>query len=276
MNIVYYSNYCTHSQKLLQYLAKNGLTTKVNCICIDQRKRDAQTNQTYIYLEKGGSVLLPPNVHCVPALLLVNEKYRVLIGQDIYAFFAPKVNAQNMVATQNEGEPESFVLPAFNTGMNIQSEQYTFYNMSPDELSAKGMGGMRQMYNYVSAQHSNMAIQTPPDTYRPNKVSAESVEALEQTRNNELQTQSTMGINPAIPQSGGSRVGGIPTMNSVPENRFVSSSPGANSPYVNNNIQSYPQTGNYTNAQYNKGRSSGEPPKSFRIDNTHQPYRGSI
>jgi hypothetical protein len=195
MDIVYYSNYCKHSQKLLQYLAKNGLTTKVNCINIDKRKRDSATGQTHIYLEKGGAVLLPPNVHCVPTLLLVNEKFRVITGQEIYSHFAPKVTVQNKIAT-NGDEPESYMLPFSQNG--IQSEQYTFYNMTPEELSAKGKGGMRQMYNYVSAFTDNMSINTPPDDYRPNKVSAESVEALEQTRNNEM-NRGPPTANPALP-----------------------------------------------------------------------------
>lgn len=198
MDIVYYSNYCKHSQKLLQYLAKNGLTTKVNCINIDKRKRDPLTGQTHIYLEKGGAVLLPPNVHCVPTLLLVNEKFRVITGQEIYSHFAPTVTVQNRVAT-NGDEPASYALPFSQNGMNIQSEQFTFYNMTPDELSAKGKGGMRQMYNYVSAFHDNMTINTPPENYRPNKVSAESVEALEQIRNSEL-NRSPVSANPALPQ----------------------------------------------------------------------------
>jgi len=198
MDIVYYSNYCKHSQKLLQYLAKNGLTTKVNCINIDKRKRDHITGQTHIYLEKGGAVLLPPNVHCVPTLLLVNEKFRVITGQEIYDHFSPKVSVQNKIAT-NGDEPVSYMLPFSQNGMNIQSEQYTFYNMTPDELSAKGKGGMRQMYTYVSAFHENMNINTPPENYRPNKVSAESVEALEQLRNNEM-NRAPASANPAIPQ----------------------------------------------------------------------------
>jgi len=199
MDIVYYSNYCKHSQKLLQYLAKNGLTTKINCINIDKRKRDTKTNQTHIYLEKGGSVLLPPNVRNVPSLLLVNDKFKVVIGEEIYQYFSPKVSAQNTVATNHNGEPESYALLSSQNGINIQSEQYTYYNMTPDELSAKGKGGMRQMYNYVSAFHDNMNINTPPETYRPNKVSTESVEALEQMRNSET-AQPVVATNPALPQ----------------------------------------------------------------------------
>ena len=56
-------------------------------------------------------------------------------------------------------------------GSNIMSEQFTYFDMTPDELSAKGMGGQRQMYNYVAADQEMGFIQTPPDTYRPDKIS---------------------------------------------------------------------------------------------------------
>ena len=35
-------------------------------------------------------------------------------------------------------------------------------NLTPEELSAKGNGGNRQMYNYVSADQEVAFIQTPP------------------------------------------------------------------------------------------------------------------
>lgn len=217
MDIVYYSNYCKYSQKLIQYLAKNGLANKVNCINIDNRKRDPKTNQIFIHLEKGGTVLLPPNVRNVPSLLLVNEKFRVIIGEEIYAHFAPKVSAQNAVATNYNGEPESYTLPISQSGVSIQSEQFTFYNMSPDELSAKGKGGMRQMYNYVSAFHDNMNINTPPETYRPNKVSTETVEALEQLRLSETAPPAITN-NQAVP----SAQNVYPQIDQTVRNTFVS------------------------------------------------------
>jgi hypothetical protein len=216
MDIVYYSNYCKHSQKLLQYLAKHGLTSKVNCINIDKRKRDNNTNQTHIYLENGGIVLLPPNVHCVPALLLVNEKYRVVIGEEIYRHFQPKVSAQTAIATKHNNEPESYVFSSSQPGINIQSEQYTFYNMSPDELSAKGKGGMRQLYNYVSAFHDNMSIQTPPETYRPDKVSSETVEALQQMRSAEMSAQPSQS-----PQGAAQVAPPVMSPNPLIENKYI-------------------------------------------------------
>ena len=63
------------------------------------------------------------------------------------------------------------------------SEQFTSYDMTPDELSAKGNGGSRQMYNYVSVQNELNLINTPPDNYRPDKVSNDvTLDTLQQKR----------------------------------------------------------------------------------------------
>ena len=54
-----------------------------------------------------------------------------------------------------------------------------------DELSAQGNGGMRQQHHYASLEIQN-EIETPPDTYTPNKVGEVSIENLQQQRNNDI------------------------------------------------------------------------------------------
>ena len=188
MDILYYSNYCKHSQSVLQFLVKGNMTDKLNFICIDKRTRDPQNNQTYIILENGKKVSMPPNVHSVPALLQVKKNYNVLLGEDIIKYLSPQVQQQNQAAVNSNGEPAGFQLVPSNMGMNIVSEQYTFYNMSSDELSAKGKGGNRQMYNYMPATHDALsAIPTPPDTYRPDKVASNvTIDVLEQKRQKDV------------------------------------------------------------------------------------------
>ena len=39
LDILYYSNYCKHSQRIVQFLSKGGLLDKVNAFCIDKRRR---------------------------------------------------------------------------------------------------------------------------------------------------------------------------------------------------------------------------------------------
>jgi hypothetical protein len=185
MDILYYSNYCTHSQNIIRYLAKNDLRNKISFICIDKRTRDPKNNQLYIILENGTRVILPPNIHSVPALLLVRENYRVVLGDDIMLYYEPYTEEQKTVATKQNGEPMAFSLNG--ASASVTSEQFTLYNLTPEELSSKGVGGRRQMYNYVSASQDVLMIQTPPDNYRPDKVSNSiTVETIQTQRNDEL------------------------------------------------------------------------------------------
>lgn len=187
MDILYYSNYCKHSQKIVQFLVKNRLNDKLNFICIDKRRRDPKSGQMQIVLENGSAVVLPPNIQSVPALLLVKQTYQVILGDDIIKYFQNTVNENNEVSTSYNGEPLGFVLSSSSNGMNIVSEQYTYYDMSPDELSAKGKGGMRNMHNYVNANHEYNIINTPPDSYRPDKLSsAVTLDTLQQKRNDDI------------------------------------------------------------------------------------------
>jgi len=195
MDILYYSNYCKHSQKVLQVLSKTNITDKISFICIDKRSRDPKTNQLYINLENGSKVIMPPNIHSVPALLLIKQNYRLLMGDDIMQHFHPQIKQLNATATNYNGEPISYSLNSSSGGSNIMSEQYTFYNMTPDELSAKGKGNNRQMYNYVSASDDIKLIDTPPDNYRPDKLSnSVTVETLQQQRLNEIETNKGVGF----------------------------------------------------------------------------------
>jgi hypothetical protein len=202
MDVLYYSNYCKHSQKLLQYLVKHGFNQTLNCLCIDQRTKDPTTGQTYLVLDRGTKVLFPPNIDSVPALLLITDKYRVVQGEDIYRHFQPIVANQNNLATGNNGEPSGFHLSNMSLGsLNVVSEQYTYYNMTPDELSSKGRGGQRQMHNYVPATLDTYTIPTPEETYKADKIGEVSMDSLQQKRNQEVldtKTQVSMSLDSAV------------------------------------------------------------------------------
>jgi hypothetical protein len=202
MDIVYYSNYCAHSKKILQYLAKENLTNQFNCICIDKRSRDPQTGQIKVHLENGQTIMMPPNVHSVPALLLVKQNFRVVLGDDILPILHPLIKKQRDAATRHQGEPTGFSIGSYSGGStNIMSEKFTSYDLTPEELSAKGRGVKRSLYNYVSADSESLLIQTPPDNYRPDKVSGDvSLDTLEQRRNEDV-TKFFPTNSPYVPQS---------------------------------------------------------------------------
>ena len=185
MDILYYSNYCKHSKKILQFFVNNNLTDQLNFICVDKRKQDPNTGQIYVILENGTNILLPPNVHSVPSLLLVKQNYSVILGDDIMSKFQEQIKTMNDDATLGNGEPVGVALDSVRIG-TIVSEQYTPYGATPEELSTKSKSN-RPIYNYVSANRDTSTINTPPDTYRPDKVSeGTTVDALQQLRNEEI------------------------------------------------------------------------------------------
>ena len=144
--ILYYSKYCDISKKYIQVLSKSPSQNDIHFICIDKRIKD-ENNKTYIVLENGQKIILPENVNRVPALLLLTKGYQVLYGEQILEYLKPKQEIEVRKATQNNMEPTAF---SFGGGFsNIVSDQYSFLDQAPEELEAKGNGGMRQMHNYV-------------------------------------------------------------------------------------------------------------------------------
>ena len=212
LDILYYSNYCAFCQKVIQHLVKLGLSEKMNFICIDKRKRDDQNNHLYVYLENGKRVIMPPNVHSVPALLLTKQNYRVLFGDESIlqhlaatassaaatsasSSSAPQMyrtgggGGNSIVLQSPNGEPLGVNLQLSSKGVCIVSEKFTPYDMSVDELSAKGNGGRRDMHFYYPASHDIQynKIVTPPDTYRPDKVSQNvTIDSLEKNRYDDI------------------------------------------------------------------------------------------
>jgi len=188
MDILYYSNHCPNCQKVIHFISRTGLIDKLNAICIDKRTIDQQTGQILIQLENGKNIMLPPNVQSVPALLIIKDNYHALFGKDIISYFEPVVKKQIEEAQQQNGEPIGISLLSSSAGVSIHSEQYTLYDLSSEDLSAKSTSIKRPMYDYVSAQnHKSYQIPTPPDNYRPDKVdSSLTLEVLEQKRNKEV------------------------------------------------------------------------------------------
>jgi len=195
MDVLYYSNNCKHCKKLLAHLAKNGLHDKYNFICIDRRTIDPNTRQISVILDRGVKTQIPPNVTRVPTLLLVNQKYTAVVGEDIYNYVNSKIKADpnNIVAQENGGEPVGFILSPSSGGVNIISETYTMYDAPPEELAAKGNGSTRQMHNYVSAKLETMVgIKTPLEENGKNKLA-------DLPQNNNLPTNATTYNSYSVP-----------------------------------------------------------------------------
>ena len=161
-SILYYSNFCDPSKRLLQKVSKTKLQQTLHFICIDQRTRNAK-GQTLITIEHE-QVLLPEQIVKVPALYMIDSKH-VLFGDDIYEYLAPRENVINQVSTQGNGEPECYSL----SQMSQLSDSYSFWDQAPDDLNTKGQGGMRQMHNFVPLEQ-DFSIHTPAEDYVPDKI----------------------------------------------------------------------------------------------------------
>jgi hypothetical protein len=181
MDVLYYSNHCSHCAKVLTYVTKNNLGAQLNFVCVDKRARDANNNQMYVVTESGRRAVLPPNVHSVPSLLRVKQNYSVVSGQEVIDYLAsalaPAHRPPVFGAAEANGEPVGAVLSGFS--QNVRSETYTSY---ADDSANAGTA-----IHYVDAGHETRAIPTPDDTYKPDKLSsAVTVDAIQQRRNAEV------------------------------------------------------------------------------------------
>lgn len=185
-SILYYSNFCDKSKKILQTLAKSNIKEELHYLCIDKRVK-SPTGSWYIVLENGENIIMPPQVNRVPALLLMKQGHQVLYGDQILSHLQPKDTAINMAATNNNGEPSPFSLNNDCIGgFGVASDTFSFWDQSSDDLSAKGNGGMRQLYNYATID-SDIRIDAPKEDYTPDKIGSVSLENLQQKRNTDIQ-----------------------------------------------------------------------------------------
>jgi len=204
--ILYYSNFCEPSKKLLQTISKTQNLNNIHFVCIDKRVKDSN-GKVFIILQTGQKLLMPENVTRVPALLLLNQNYKVIYGDDIYKHLKPQVDQQVQQATKNNMEPINFqdgfgAFGGFSGGFSggIVSDNFSFLDQSDSELSVKGDGGLRQIHNYVTLNDSmNLSMNLPQADfeYKTDKLKEGemSVEALQRRRDEELANITPTGKN---------------------------------------------------------------------------------
>jgi len=191
-SILYYSNFCDHSKKIIQVLSKSKTNKDIHFICID--KRVSENNKTFIVLENGQKIILPETITCVPALLLFSDNYKILYGNSILEYLKPKEEIETQKATNNNFEPLNYSFGNGISSSNIVSDNYSFLDMEPDDLSAQGNGGLRQTHNYVTLQYENR-IHTPEDEAdykKKNKIPTDlTLEKLQESREKEFHSMNS-------------------------------------------------------------------------------------
>jgi hypothetical protein len=173
-SILYYSNYCEHSKKLIQQLSKSSIKNNIHFICIDNRVKETD-GKIYIVLQNGKKIILPEIINCVPSLMKLSD-YSVYFGDDIQNILMIQENMINMEATkgnleptaysqtsnqivyQNNYEPTAF---SFENGTSgIVSDNFSFIDTDPDDLKAEGSGGTRLMHHYADLNENDVITET--------------------------------------------------------------------------------------------------------------------
>ena len=187
-SILYYSNFCKHSSNIIQLLSKSTVKNEIHFVCIDKREKMSD-GQIALILENNQKVILPTQITMVPALMLLNQNYKVIFGDDILKYLEPQPERQTQSTPMVNNEPSAFSLSG-GGALGVVSDQFSFLDMTSDDLSAKGNGGTRQMYNYATLD-LNDKINTPDEDYTPNKVADTDLERYEQARNSEIKMSNT-------------------------------------------------------------------------------------
>lgn len=154
-SVLYYSNNpkCIHSSALLNTL-KNHPPKNMNYLCVD-RRFVGNDGKTYLPLQDGQHIIMPPNITRVPALVLLTN-YNILYGEDIYAYIGVEQERAKFTATQGNMEP-----------MPIQYQQHQQKNQLPPDYSQHSAQTQHQPYqqpaqqNYASYQQVQSQAQQP-------------------------------------------------------------------------------------------------------------------
>ena len=192
-SVLYYSNYCDKCKSILRLLGKSKEKDDIHFICIDKRVKSSN-GAIYIILENQQKIVLPPQIQKVPAMLLLRENNKVIFGNEIVDRVKQKEDFNNSKATGFNGEPTAFALGNDNAGgFGVASDSFSYWDQGSDELLAQGNGGSRQMYNYAGIEYAS-SIETPPDTWSPDKVDEGAFKQMEEQRNQDMQHQHTSSV----------------------------------------------------------------------------------
>jgi hypothetical protein len=142
-------------------------------------------------LPNGQHFPLPPMINRVPILLL-KPKFEILSGNQILEYIKPQAKTIKEEKTMLYEEPNPFDLSRDTLrSSGVASDYYSFLDMSPQELTPEGNGGMRQMYSYATVDGESV-ISTPLLEGDKKSKMNYSMEDIEKMRNQEFPEEKRM------------------------------------------------------------------------------------
>lgn len=192
--LIYYSNHCQNSKKLILMMSKNldrRLLSSIHFISVD--KRTTVNGHMYAILDNGQQFHIPQSIQSVPAMVLINQGNHILFGNQIYQYLGMdlRINVpQTRQQVEMNDDPEPFSFEGISGSCAaITSDKYSFVDIPAKEMLAEGNGGMAQLHSYVTLEdytNGNMRIHAPEDDGKPLKLGDVSIDILQKQRNSEV------------------------------------------------------------------------------------------
>ena len=129
--VLYYSNTCDKSIRMLQELTNMHIqhNPTIHYICTD--KKQHIDGKTYVILENGDNLILPPCITQTPALMILTENFKVVHDAEIYHVLKPLQIKELQTSTNNNMGPVSYQDSLSTT----TSSNFSFFDKSDNQTS---------------------------------------------------------------------------------------------------------------------------------------------
>lgn len=148
--ILYYSKRDAFCTKMLEYLSKVSIDPliQMHYVCID--KRTKSDDNTYVELDNGEKLILPPTIKSVPSLMVLSENFKVVSGDNIYTVIqsissdaSSQSQAQSRQNNQLQTPPPGGNNSSMNSGGSVGnsgSDKLEFFSTSSSSMGYGSFG----------------------------------------------------------------------------------------------------------------------------------------
>lgn len=151
--ILYHSNLCEHSKKLLQKISKMDIRNipSIHYVCVDKRVKE--NGKTYVELDNGQRMIMPPTITEVPALMCVSQGFKIVYGNGIYSAIDSirPTNSNSNSSTVSSNQPQTQTQP--------QTQLDGYYSSNSLQFGMLDGTGDGQNESWENSYNSSSVIQ---------------------------------------------------------------------------------------------------------------------